>query len=117
IELLKANDDKDAYLRHAGALALARIGKAAPVIALHNHPLRALRIAAVVALRRMGDPGVAQFLHDDDEFVVTEAARAINDDRSIEEALPALAGLLNTTPYTNEALLRRVINANLRVGD
>ncbi|WP_262248753.1 HEAT repeat domain-containing protein [Parapedobacter soli] len=116
IAMLEANDDKDAYLRHAGTLALARIGNAEPVLALVDSPSRALRIAAVVALRRMGEPGIARFLDDDDEFIVTEAARAINDDLSIEGALPALADLLNKTLFSNEALVRRVINANLRVG-
>src|SRR5690606_1937644 len=105
------------YLRHAGTLALARIGNAGPLLALANNPSRALRIAAVVALRRMGDPGIARFLNDHDEFIVTETARAINDDLSIEEALPALADLLNTTPFSGEALTRRIINANLRVGN
>ncbi len=116
IAMLEANNDTDAYLRHAGSLALARIGKAGPVLALAGSPSRALRIAAVVALRRMSHPGIAVFLRDSDEFVVTETARAINDDLSIKEALPALANLLNTTKFTNEALLRRAINANLRVG-
>lgn len=116
IRMLEANDDEDAFLRHAGALALARIGDADPIIALSSHSSRALRVAAVVALRRMGHEGVSQFLNDDDEFVVTEAARAINDDLSIEGALPALAALLNHTDFSNEALIRRVINANLRVG-
>ena len=117
IALLQANDDEDAYLRHAGSLALARIGKAEPIVALASHPSRALRIAAVVALRRMAHPGAANFLNDDDEFVVTEAARAINEDPSIPDALPDLAALLATTKFTNEALIRRAINANLRVGD
>lgn len=116
IEFLRDNNDKDAYLRHAGSLALARIGKADPVVALSTNPSKALRIAAVVTLRRMSHPGIARFLNDQDEFVVTEAARAINDDLSIKEALPALGNLLKNTRYTNEALLRRVINANLRVG-
>lgn len=116
IAMLEANDDQDAFLRHAGTLALARIGKPEPLIALVNSASRALRIAAVVTLRRMGDPSIARFLNDPDEFVVTEAARAINDDLSIKEALPALAGLLDATSYTNEALIRRIINANLRVG-
>jgi quinoprotein glucose dehydrogenase len=116
IKFLEENNDADAYQRHAGCLALARIGKAAPIVALSSNPSRALRIAAVVTLRRMSHPGVANFLNDTDEFVVTEAARAINDDLSIKDALPALAALLNTTRFTNEALLRRVINANLRVG-
>ncbi len=117
IALLRNNNDVDAYIRHAGSLALSRIGKSAPLIALAKDSSRALRIAAVVALRRMSDPGIAVFLNDNDEFVVTETARAINDDLSIKDALPALAGLLNTTRFTNEPLLRRVISANLRVGN
>src|SRR5690606_27038855 len=114
--LLERNDDKDAFVRHAASLALARIGKAEPLVALTGHSSRAVRTGAVVALRRMRHPGVSQFLQDKDEFIVTEAARAINDDFSIEEALPALGALLNQTPFTNEALIRRSINANLRVG-
>lgn len=117
LAMLKANNDEDAYLRHAGTLALARIGNAAPLLALADNPSRALRIAAVVALRRMNDPDIARFLNDDDEFIVTETARAINDDLSIEGALPALADLINTTSFSNEALVRRIINANLRVGN
>ncbi|WP_257668616.1 HEAT repeat domain-containing protein [Parapedobacter tibetensis] len=116
IAMLEANNDEDAYLRHAGSLALARIGKVEPVLALATHSSRALRIAAVVALRRMGNPDIAAFLNDSDEFIVTEAARAINDDLSIPGALPALADVLVTTTFTNEALVRRAINANLRVG-
>ena len=116
IDMLQANNDEDAYLRHAGSLALARIGKAEPIVALAEHPSRAVRIAAVVALRRMEHPGVARFLEDEDEYIVTEAARAINDDNSIEEAIPALADLLKDTQFTNEALIRRAINANLRLG-
>ncbi|HEU5148247.1 MAG TPA: HEAT repeat domain-containing protein [Chryseosolibacter sp.] len=116
IELLRSNNDEDAYIRHAGSLALARIGKAEPIVALANDRSRALRIAAVVALRRMRHAGIAEFLNDRDEFVVTEAARAINDDLSIPDALPALAEVLNENRFRNEALIRRAISANLRVG-
>lgn len=116
IKMLQENNDVDLYLRHAGSLALARIGQVAPVEALADHPSRALRIAAVVALRRMKAPGIARFLQDKDEYIVTEAARAVNDDYSIEAALPALARVLKETRFTNEALIRRTINANLRVG-
>ena len=117
IEMLRDNNDQDAYLRHAGCLALARIGKAAPIVALSKDKSRALRIAAVVALRRMSNPEIAVFLNDTDEFVVTETARAINDDLSIKDALAALGNLLTKTQFTNEALIRRAINANLRVGN
>ncbi|HRO71826.1 MAG TPA: HEAT repeat domain-containing protein, partial [Chitinophagaceae bacterium] len=116
IEMLRSNNDQDVYLRHAGSLALARIGKTEPILRLTNDTSRAVRIAAVVALRRMSEPRIAAFLKDTDEFIVTEAARAINDDLSIPDALPALGNLLNTTSFKNEALVRRCINANLRVG-
>ncbi len=116
INLLERNNEEDAFVRHAASLALARIGKAAPIVALADHASRAVRIGAVVALRRMSHPGVSRFLQDEDEFIVTEAARAINDDFSIEGALPALAALLQQTSFTNEALIRRAINANLREG-
>ncbi len=116
IELLRTNNEEDAYIRHAGSLALARIGKAEPVVSLSKDPSRAVRISAVVALRRMRNPGIADFLNDQDEYIVTEAARGINDDLSIEQALPALGEVLNDDRFSNEALLRRAINANLRVG-
>ena len=116
LDMLEANDDEDVYLRHAGAIALARIGEAEPLVALEGHSSRAVRLAAVVALRRLQHPGVARFLDDADEYIVTDAARAINDDASIEAALPELAALLGQTPFENEPLIRRAINANLRVG-
>ncbi|WP_276483035.1 HEAT repeat domain-containing protein [Paraflavitalea pollutisoli] len=116
IGLLRNNNDEDVYIRHGASLALARIGKAEPLVALAKDPSRPVRIAAVVALRRMEHPGIASFLQDTDEFIVTEAARGINDDLSIRDAMPALGGILPTTIYSNEALLRRAINANLRLG-
>ncbi|WP_209330157.1 HEAT repeat domain-containing protein [Lunatimonas salinarum] len=116
VTLLEENDGQDVYLRHAGSLALARIGKAEPIIALSTHDSKAVRTAAVVALRRMEHPGVSVFLKDTDEYVVAEAARAINDDFSIPEALPDLGNVLRETSFTSEPLIRRAINANLRVG-
>ncbi|MDH3648503.1 MAG: HEAT repeat domain-containing protein [Saprospiraceae bacterium] len=116
ITMLIENDDQDAYLRHAGSLALARIGETEPLAALANHPSRSLRIAAVVALRRMQAPEIGTFLEDADEFILTEVARAINDDFSIPDALPALGNILLREGLTAEALVRRAINANLRVG-
>jgi putative heme-binding domain-containing protein len=114
--MLEANNDEDLYLRHAAVLALARIGEVAPIVALADSDNRSLRIAAVLVLRRLQHEQVALFLEDKDEYIVTEAARAINDDWSIEPALPALASLLKEEKYTSEPLLRRSINAALRVG-
>jgi quinoprotein glucose dehydrogenase len=116
VAMLAANDDKDVYLRHAGSLALSRIGDAAALGALSTHPSRGVRIAAIIALRRLRSPEVARFVTDGDDLIVQEAARAINDDGSIEAALPALARLLGDKRFTSEPLVRRAISANLKVG-
>ncbi|GAA5521011.1 HEAT repeat domain-containing protein [Aliifodinibius salicampi] len=116
VKMLEANDDKDVYLRHAGAIALARIGDVSAVAQLAEHPSEAVRIAAVVALKRLEAPEVARFLTDESEFVVTNAARAINDDAFIEEALPDLARMIDQQKFQNTPLLRRAINASLYNG-
>ena len=117
VAMLRANNGKDTWLRQAGMIALGRIGNEAGLAALKTDPSRAVRIAAVVALRRMKSAAIADFLKDEDVLVVTEAARGINDDFSIDAALPELAALLEEPRFTNEALIRRVINANGRAGD
>ncbi|NNE78047.1 MAG: c-type cytochrome, partial [Pricia sp.] len=116
LDMIAANADEDVYLRHAAVLALSRIGKVEPISALVDNPDQSLRIAAVLVLRRLQNAEVAKFLNDSDEYIVTEAARAINDDRSIEAALPDLAKMLTVEKFTSEPLLRRAINAALRVG-
>ncbi len=116
IEMLKNNNDQDLYLRHAGVHALSKIGQIEPMVALQKNPNKALRTAAVLVLRKLHDPNIALFLTDEDEYIVTEVARGINDDTSIEAALPALAATLKETRFTFEPLLRRAINAALRVG-
>jgi putative heme-binding domain-containing protein len=64
----------------------------------------------------MRHPDVSRFLSDADVQIVVEAARAINDDGAIEKAVPSLAAILNEERFSSEPLLRRAINANLRVG-
>lgn len=113
IAMLAVNKEKDVYLRQAGAIALARIGNQDALAKLATHPSEAVRIAAVVALKRLESPSLALFLNDSSEFVVTNAARAISDDNFVTAALPALAKLLDAPRFTNEPLLRRAINANL----
>ncbi|GGW28880.1 DUF7133 domain-containing protein [Arenibacter certesii] len=116
LEMLKTNNDEDVYLRHAAVLALSRIGQIRPIVQLAQNNNRSLRLAAVLVLRRLQNEKVALFLNDEDEYIVAEAARAINDDWSIENALPELASLLNEERFTSDPLLRRSINAALRVG-
>lgn len=116
IGLLEKNNDEDNYIRHAAVLALSRIGVKEPIYDLQSHPSRALRTAAVLVLRKWHDAKLAGFLKDHDPYIVAEAARAINDDWSVPAALPALAELLNDDAISSEIVLRRAINAALRVG-
>lgn len=116
LKMLEANNDEDLYLRHAAVLALSRIGEIQPIAKLAQSDNPSLRLAAVMVLRRLQSEKVALFLNDQNEYIVTEAARAINDDSSIENALPELALLLKEERFTSEPLLRRSINAALRVG-
>ena len=117
VDVINKNNDEDLWIRHAGMVALGRIGNEEGLSALNTSPSKAVRTAAVVALRRMESPRVAVYLNDADEFIVAEAARAINDDFSIEEAMPDLAALIEKPGLQNEATLRRSINANVRVGN
>lgn len=116
LEMIAENKSEDLYLRHAGVLALSRIGETEAIVSLVDNDDKHLRIAAVLILRRLQHPDVAKFLSDEDEYIVTEAARAINDDWSIKAALPELAATLDDDRFTSEPLLRRAINAALRVG-
>ena len=97
--------------------SLAESVVGAALAAIERLQTRGVRLAAVIALRRLQDPGVARFLDDADPLVVTEAASAINDEGGIVPALPALARVLERTNVTGEPVVRRAISANLRLGD
>ncbi len=115
ITLLETNNDADPALRHAGICGLAGCATAADdLVALSTHDSRAVRVAAIVALLRLHHPHVAAFLDDAEPQVVEEAARAIHD-LPIADALPSLAALA-ARPGMSDALARRVMNANFRLG-
>ena len=116
VAMLADNDDEDIYLRHAGAIALSRLDDADSVTELADHSSRAVRVAAVIAMKRLQDPGIIRFLEDEDEYIVTNAARAISDDYYIDEAIPELARMLNDGRISNEPFIRRAINASLYSG-
>lgn len=113
-ELLKKNNNVDPMLRHAAILALTRIGDTDSLIAAAKNASAAVRLGAVVALRRLQRKEVGLFLKDADPLVVLEAARAINDE-PIPSALPDLA-TVSIHSDMPDALLRRVMNANFRLG-
>ena len=117
VDLLEQVGETDPHLRHAIVYALSKLENGTGKLhLLYRHASAAVRIGAVVALRQLRSVKVAAYLKDTNPLVLTEAARAIHDDASIIEALPALAQALSSATISNEAFLRRAINANLRVG-
>ncbi len=117
LTLLSENQDKDPYLRHAGAFALAGIQDMSALNAAVKSESAAVRMAALIAMRRLERAEIAQFLHDSDPRIVLEAARAIND-VPISGAMRDLAALANSPTFATARpeLQRRVVNANFRYG-
>lgn len=114
-------DHPDPYSRHAVIIALTGCASSEVLASLssetNDHENRWVETAAVVALRRRGDPAVARFLSSAYGEVQVEAARAIHDDWIIPEAMPELAAVLvNSTFIMNESLSLRAINANFHLG-
>lgn len=115
--MLEQNNNEDKHLRQAGMIALARLGNTDALTALSEHSSAAVRVAAVAALGRLNHPGAALFLNDSNEYVVTNAARAINDDEMVEDALGDLSAMLEQRDFLNEPLLRRAVNAAIFRGE
>jgi quinoprotein glucose dehydrogenase len=115
IRFLRENNDQDPFLRHAGVMALVRLGSAEDLANLAKDLSPAVRRAAVVAMRRRGIKEIARFLKDADPSIVLEAARAIND-VPIASAQPALSELAGQA-IDSIPLGYRVLNANFREGE
>jgi quinoprotein glucose dehydrogenase len=144
LAMLRVNNNEDRYLRHAGVVALTALADAPALRRLSGDASAAVRLAAVVALRRKESPAIADFLKDQDPWIILEAARAISD-LPIASALPQLAALSadksliartdvasleqraavalvkKTKPQDEpdvlvQPLLRRIVNAHFRLG-
>jgi quinoprotein glucose dehydrogenase len=126
--MLRENNDRDPILRHGGVMGLAGCATPEQLAAKKTDGSVAVRAAAVVALRRLRHPAIAQFLDDSDRSVVLEAARAIYD-TPVEEAIPALASVLTKKDFlhaprmtsydelqTRLHVLWRAASASYRVG-
>ncbi len=111
---VRANDNADAYLRHALVMALSRCATPEQLAALSGDTSAAIRLAAVLALRRQGEARITAFLADADPFIVRETVEAIND-APITAAYPAIAALI-ANPVNDEPVMLRVLNANFRLG-
>ena len=116
VQMLEQNADRDPWLRYAGIIALAGSDTADQLRQFATHTNASVRIAAVVALRRQCDEGVADFLGDTNDLVVLEAARAVHDLPTVS-AMPKLAAMIDKYDGVSPPLLRRIISANFQLGD
>ncbi|MFM9029366.1 MAG: HEAT repeat domain-containing protein, partial [Opitutaceae bacterium] len=114
LDALRANNDADAVLRHGIVMGLVGAGDRAALAATVTDASAAVRLGAVLALRRLRSPDLARFLADADPAIAREAALAIND-APVPEAMEALAAML-TQPTADEPVLFRAINAHFRLG-
>lgn len=113
LQMVRDNNDKDAFLRHAGVMALAAADPSALNSAAAD-PSSAVRMAVLLVMRRQQNPDIARYLQDAEPRLVLEAARAIHD-VPIPQALPQLAAL-STRSALPDPLGYRVLNANYRLG-
>lgn len=116
LDLLVNNAGEDPMLQHAGVMGLAGIAEHDPNSLLDHvdHPSRYVRLGVLLALRRQEHPAVARFLDDAEPALALEAARAIND-APIDKATKELAERARA-PGMSPEMLRRVLNANFRIG-
>lgn len=109
---LESNHGKDPAIRHAGVMALVDLATETQLLELRAHKSIHVRLAAVVALRRLESASIAKYLKDKEELVVAEAARAIHD-VPITSAMKDLAALVSSS---NPSIVRRALDANYRLG-
>jgi quinoprotein glucose dehydrogenase len=114
VELLRSNADQDPYIRHACVMALSKLRMPDELASMSGDESSSVRMGALLALRRLESPLVANFLDDKDPNLVLEAARAIND-VPIDAAMPKLAAMLNHQGLS-DPIVYRAMNANYRAG-
>ncbi len=114
LAMLRANNDADPLLRHAGVMALTAFNDRPSLVAAAKDPNPGVRMASLLAMRRLKFDDIEQFLADTDQAIVREAARAIND----APINSATLGLARHSPrdWNDAVVVSRVVNANLRAG-
>jgi len=117
-EMLRENEDKDVFLRHAGAVALAAIaGDPGRIAKLAERSDDAVRIAAVVALRRLKAHQITAYLADRNPQIAAEAVRAVCDD-DIASVRRSIARMLEEPAFKKQTpfMQRRMIHNAYRLG-
>ncbi|MGA1338557.1 MAG: PVC-type heme-binding CxxCH protein [Opitutales bacterium] len=117
VEAARGLGETDVTLRHMIVMGLVHAARQQPerLVALRNEVSPRVRLAALLALRRMDSAEVALFLQDAESSIVREAVRAVHD-RRITAALPALAEMSRKLAGFDHATARRILNVRFRLG-
>ena len=119
---LKANADQDPHIRYAAVTALVAVNDIETLLAAVKNPDDGIRMGVLLALRRLQRNEIATFLDDSNPKIVTEAARAINDEpiSGVMDLLAAHLGGPDLWPGKlqphRRPFIRRALNANYRFG-
>jgi quinoprotein glucose dehydrogenase len=112
--MVRENEGRDVFLRHAYVTALAGTKDVPALVAAAKSGNVHVRMAVLLALRRLESPEIALFLNDADPLLVLEAGRAIHD-LPIQAAQAPLAAFL-AKPVEDKLFMLRALNANFRLG-
>ena len=134
-KVLVANNNEDPIVRHGGIMAIRGIaikehakGESKFIDSFVSHESAAVRLAAVVALRKQFEFNalnvrdntyvirlLAKLVDDQDAKIALEAARAVHD-LQMDDGMKPLAILVGK-PGLSDHMIRRAISANNRIGD
>lgn len=107
----------DIVLRHSLLSGLSLLATEGDAAAKANSNSREERLLAVLTLRRLESPQLQVFLKDKDPLILQETIRAIYDTAAMDtEAGKALAQYRQGLAELPEAIQRRIVAANYRVG-
>lgn len=122
-DLLRTNADKDPHLRNAAVVGLTKLAtnpadlvnvwKQAVQQSRDKYDVPAVRLGVVLALRKAKSEKAAEFVGDTDVRIVTEAVRAIYDERI---GTGAELAKLAEKPQQPDAISFRALSANYVLG-
>jgi quinoprotein glucose dehydrogenase len=114
LQALRDNNDSDPFIRHACVMALTQFNDISILDAASKDSSAAVKLGALLAMRRLQRSEVALFLYESKPQLVLEAARAIYD-LPINSAMTQLAALI-AKPTIPKGAMRRALHANFRLG-
>jgi quinoprotein glucose dehydrogenase len=114
LQVLRENNDRDPFLRHACVMALTMLNDMNAIDTAARGNSQAAKLGALLAMRRLHRPEVAMFLYESQPQLVLEAARAIYD-VPITNAMTQLAAMISK-PTIPKGAMRRALHANYRLG-